>query len=75
MIEVIKPGFLREAECLHCGSILRFNILEDVKLSNEAPLKINKNDNFIINQGPLFIHCPICKQKIVVSKEVYSNEI
>ena len=73
MIEVIKLGFLREIKCPHCASILRFNIKEDVKLRDGTQYNATLHD--YINQGVLFIDCPICNQKIEVSNKVYNDKI
>ena len=64
MIEVIKLGFLRGARCLYCDSILRFSIKEDVMLKDGTPYNTTLPD--YINQGSLFIECPICNHKIEV---------
>lgn len=68
MIQVIKPGFLKEIQCQKCGAILRYDEREDIIVE-----KINMEDFNPDLFGPpnkyatKYFVCPQCKNKIVLN--------
>lgn len=66
MIKIIKPGTLKEATCLKCGTVMSYDETEDVKEENtEKKFATNMPCGFGYRQK--YIVCPQCKNKIVLS--------
>ena len=41
MIKIIKPGYLKEAQCLKCGAVLSYDENEDVETRYERGYRLN----------------------------------
>lgn len=64
MIKIIKPGHLKEAQCLKCGAVLSYDENEDVQKESSKIFLINCIEAYSVNEE--FIICPQCKNKIVL---------
>ena len=67
MINIIKPGYLKEAQCPKCGAILSYDENEDVEKGFSKELSNFSSEFF--NRMYLYIVCPQCGNKIIL-KEV-----
>ena len=61
MIEILKPGYLKEATCTKCGAVLRYNENEDVDIEDFS------STNGVIHCPKKYIICPQCSNKIYLS--------
>ena len=68
MVQVIKPGFLKEIQCQKCGAILRYDEREDIIVEETNMEDFNPNPFGLPNKyATKYIVCPQCKNKIVLN--------
>ena len=60
MIEVIRKGSLKKVECRGCGSLLRYDVNEDVIKSEEPSWKGG-------TYTKEYIKCPQCGEELLLS--------
>lgn len=68
MVQVIKPGFLKEVQCRKCGAILRYDEREDVivettNMEDFNPDPFGTRNKYVTKH----IVCPQCKNKIILN--------
>lgn len=63
MVQVIKPGFLKEIQCQKCGAILRYDEREDVIVEDFNPNPYGLPNKYVTK----YIICPQCKNEIVLN--------
>ena len=59
MINIIKPGYLKEAQCSKCGAVLSYDENEDVETRYEKGMETYR-------KPVKYITCPQCKNEIVL---------
>lgn len=67
MINIIKPGYLKEAQCPKCGAVLSYDENEDVQ--KDFLKELSKFSSEFFNRMHLYIVCPQCKNKIILKAD------
>lgn len=67
MVQVIKPGFLKEIQCQKCGAVLRYDEREDVIVETTDMVDFNPDSIGLRKYATKYIICPQCKNKIVLN--------
>ena len=69
MVQIIKPGFLKEVQCQKCGAILRYDERTDVEKTVTDKILFNPDpygtDSIYVIKH---IICPQCKIKIILNE-------
>ena len=67
MINIVKPGYLKETQCPKCGAVLSYDENEDVQKDFSKELSEFSSEFF--NRMHLYIVCPQCGNKIILKAD------
>lgn len=63
MIKIIKPGYLKEAQCSKCGAVLSYDENEDVETRYEKGIASTMET---YRKPVKYITCPQCNNEIIL---------
>lgn len=63
MIKIIKPGYLKEAQCSKCGAVLSYDENEDVETRHEKGIASTMET---YRKPVKYITCPQCNNEIIL---------
>ena len=63
MIKIIKPGYLKEAQCSKCGAVLSYDENEDVETRYEKDIASTMET---YRKPVKYITCPQCNNEIIL---------
>jgi DNA-directed RNA polymerase subunit RPC12/RpoP len=67
MINIVKPGYLKETQCPKCGAVLSYDENEDVQ--KDFSKELSKFSSEFFNRMRLYIVCPQCGNKIILKAD------